>query len=192
MPELIPDERRDYYRILDQVGLSVEPITGDELPSIEDFVAEVPDAFQLVNHLTRIEADSSVLLHSISDRTPEVGRYLKTLNSKIEAIAKHIVTHNVDIDLKIHQATLSAGGISFDSPIAYPKDSLVRAQMVLYPSCTGILTYCKVVRCQALTDSDGFDIALEYQRIQETDRDALVRHVLQLQSNLLRQSKNEN
>ena len=63
--------------------------------------------------------------------------------------------------------------------------------MVLYPSCSGILTYGKIVRCRPMpnTDPQQYDIALEYILITENDRDALVRHILQLQSNYLRKSK---
>ena len=191
MTDLLPDERRDFYRIHDQVGLQYQLVEDQALPSMQSFVAEVPDEFQLVNHLARIDADSSTLLHSISDRAPEVGRYLRILNNKIESIARHIVTHQLDSEIQMQEVTLSAGGIGFHSPLKLSMGDLVRCQMVLYPSCTGILTYGEVVRSVPLKDSDEFDIALEYVRIQESDRDVLVRHVLQLQSNLLRLAKSE-
>ena len=71
------------------------------------------------------------------------------------------------------------------------KGDTVRLSMVIYPSCSGILTYGRVVRCEPMKDTKPlqYDIAIEYVLINEADRDALVRHVLKLQSNYLRKKK---
>ena len=116
---------------------------------------------------------------------------LKIINGKIEALARHIVTIGINDEIKPQAVTLSAGGACFVSNEKIALESNIRFSMVLYPSCSGILTYGKVVRCNPMPDTvpQQYDVALEYVLITENDRDALVRHVLQLQSNYLRQSK---
>jgi len=186
------DERRGYYRINDTVGLVYTVCqTDNEIPTEEEFIAEVPDEFQLINHLSRIDMESSSLLHSIHETSPEISRYIKIINAKIEAIARQVVSIGLTDEIQSYNVTLSAGGISFLSPEKIELDKTIRSQMILYPSCSGILTYGKVVRCNPVVEhsTEQFDIALEYSHITETDRDALVRHVLQLQSNQLRQKK---
>jgi hypothetical protein len=184
------DERRDFYRINDTVGVHFT-VCDSELPNAESFAAEIPNEFQLISHLNSIDMDSSTLLHNIQDTSPDVSRYLKIINAKIEALARHIVTIGIDDEIKPQAVTLSAGGVCFVSNEKFELASYIRLSMVLYPSCSGILTYGKVVRSNSMPDTvpQQYDIALEYILITENDRDALVRHVLQLQSNYLRQSK---
>ncbi len=186
------NERRDYYRIKDSVGLQYSVCNSDaDIPTEDEFIGEVPEEFHLISHLSKIDMDNSTLLHNLSDISPDVSRYLKVINSKIEAIARHVVSIGLTDEIKPRKVTLSAGGLSFLSVDNIALGKTVRSQMILYPSCSGILTYGEVVRCHPIS-VDGeqqFDIAIEYTLINETDRDALVRHVLQLQSNQLRQKK---
>ncbi|RKZ99586.1 MAG: hypothetical protein DRQ47_10795 [Gammaproteobacteria bacterium] len=192
MAESSSDERRDYYRINDRVGFNFTIcVDEDEVPSEANFALEIPDEFQLINHLIHIDMENSSLLHSIQDASPDVSRYLKVINSKIDALARHMVVTGLTDEIKTREVTLSAGGISFESSDPISLDRILRTQMILYPSCSGILTYGKVVRCEPIKKGKDalYDIAMEYIRIHETDRDALVRHVLQLQSTYLRQKK---
>ena len=179
------DERRDYYRINDTVGLRVEPTTQEQIPAMEDFTEQSADEFRLINHLSRIDLENSTLLHNIQDTNPDIARYLKLINIKIEAIAKQIVAMGLTDEVKPTDITLSAGGISYKSNIPYDKGDVVKLQMILYPSNAVINAYAKAVRSQP--QGDVFDNAFEYILITESDRDTLVRHVLQLQSNSLRQ-----
>ena len=179
------DERRDYYRINDTVGLRVEPTTQEQIPAMEDFTEQSADEFRLINHLSRIDLENSTLLHNIQDTNPDIARYLKLINIKIEAIAKQIVAMGLTDEVKPTDITLSAGGISFKGNIPFDKGDLVKLQMILYPSNAVINAYARAVRSHP--QGDVFDNAFEYILITESDRDTLVRHVLQLQSNSLRQ-----
>ncbi|PCJ50013.1 MAG: hypothetical protein COA74_04285 [Gammaproteobacteria bacterium] len=190
MTDTSHDERRDFYRINDTVGLHYT-VCDNDIPDAESFAAEIPNEFQLISHLNGIDMDSSTLLHNIQDISPDVSRYFKIINNKIDALARHIVTLGIDDEIKPQAVTLSAGGVCFVCNEKLALDSFVRVSMVLYPSCSGILAYGKVVRCEAMPDThpQQYDLALEYVLINESDRDSLVRHVLQLQSNYLRQNK---
>ncbi len=186
------DDRRDFYRISDTVGLIYSVCSGENaIPTENEFIAEVPDEFQLISQLSKIDLENSTLLQNIHDLSPDICRYLKTINTKIEAIARQVVSIGLTDEVKSHKVTLSAGGVSFILSEPVELGAILRTQMILYPSCSGILTYGKVVRCKAITvdDTEQYDIAIEYCLIHENDRDALVRHVLHLQSNQLRQKK---
>ncbi|MEL0069102.1 MAG: hypothetical protein VW874_12650, partial [Gammaproteobacteria bacterium] len=126
------DERRDYYRINDTVGLRVEPTTQEQIPAMEDFTEQSADEFRLINHLSRIDLENSTLLHNIQDTNPDIARYLKLINIKIEAIAKQIVAMGLTDEVKPTDITLSAGGISYRSNIPFDKGDLVKLQMILY------------------------------------------------------------
>jgi hypothetical protein len=183
------DERRDYYRINDKVGLQVEHCDKADIPSHEEFAAEANDDFKLINHLSRMDLDNSALLHTIQDNSPDVARYLKLINSKIDALAKQIVSMGLTDEVEPTEVTLSAGGISYISNAPGPESGYAKLRMILYPSNAVITSYGRVVRTGP-TD-DGYEVAFEYQLINESDRDALVRHVLQLQSNSLRKRATE-
>lgn len=178
------DERRDYYRIDDTVGLSFETVTESELPTHDEFTTTPPDEFQLINQLKALELENSKILHTIQEETPEIARYFKLLNQKIEAIAKTIVTQGLTDEISTQEVTLSAGGINFISENMLATDNYVKLRMILYPSTSVINCYARVIRSE-VTDG-GFDTAFEYSLLSESDRDTLVRHVLQVQSNALR------
>ncbi len=186
------DERRDYYRISDTVGFTCAICKNEnEIPSMAEFIAEIPDEFQLINQLSRIDMESSALLHTIQETSPDISRYLRILNSKVEAIARHIVSFGLTDEIKLEKVTLSAGGLSLITNEVVALGCVLRKIMILYPCCSVILTYGKFVGCRAIPDTTPpqFDTALEYILINESDRDVLVRHALQLQSNQLRQKK---
>ncbi len=186
------DDRRDYYRISDTVGLIYSVCSGkNDIPTENEFITEVPDEFQLISQLSKIDLENSTLLQSIHDVSPDICRYLKTINTKIEAIARQVVSIGLTEEVDSHKVTLSAGGVSFVLSEPVELGAILRTQMILYPSCSGILTYGKVVRCEdiSIDDTEQYDIAIEYCQKKKNDRDALVRHVLHLQSNQLRQKK---
>ena len=192
MNEISNDERRDYYRINDTVGFSCSICKSEkEIPTLEEFLAEIPDEFQLINYLNRIDIDNASLLHTIQEVSPDISRYLKIINAKIDALSRHMVTVGSMEEIKFEKITLSAGGLSLINDENIALGTILRTRMVLYPSCSGILTYGKVVRSFAIpnTEPAQYDTALQYVLIKESDRDVLVRHVLQLQSNQLRQKK---
>ncbi|NNJ72683.1 MAG: PilZ domain-containing protein [Enterobacterales bacterium] len=185
------DERRDYYRIEDTVGLSFETCTESELPSNDEFLRMAPDEFQLINHLKNLDLENSKLLHTIQEESPDIARYLKLVNLKIEALAKNIITKGLTDEIATTEVTLSAGGINLISQNMLATENYIKLRMILYPSTCVINCYAKVVRSEPC--DGGFDSAFEYFLITESDRDILVRHVLQLQSNTLRkQTAQEN
>ena len=183
------EERRDYYRIDDTVGLSFETVSELELPSQDEFQNSTPDEFQLINQLKSLELENSAILNSIQEQTPEIARYFKLLNAKIDAVAKTIITQGLTDEISTTQVTLSAGGINFISPNMLATDNYVKLRMVLYPSNCVINCYARVVRSEVT--EGGFESAFEYKLITESDRDTLVRHVLQVQSNALRKKSAE-
>ena len=192
MTEIAGDERRDYYRIQDTVGFTYSICKSEnDIPTKDEFIAEVPDEFQLINHLSQIDLESSTLLHSIQEVSPDISRYMKIINAKIDALARHVVSTGLTDEIQSRKIVLSAGGLSFVTGEDIATGTTLRTRMIIYPSCTGILTYGIVVRSRLITDTDPdqYDTAIEYILINESDRDALVRHVLQLQSNLLRHKK---
>lgn len=192
MTNLLNDEKRNYYRIKDNVGLSYTICSEEsEFPDHKDFIAEIPGDYHLITEIKQIDHENNNLLRTIEDKHPELSRYLKVMNSKIEILARHLVTKGLTDDIKIQPVCLSAGGLSFTTNETIPLNTVLKLRIVLYPSCSGILTYAKVVRCEAMEKSDPaqYEVAVKYGLIHETDRDSLVRHAMKLQSNLLRQQK---
>jgi hypothetical protein len=88
--------------------------------------------------------------------------------------------------------TLSGGGICFGVDREYPQNALLELRIVLLPSMVGILSVGKVVSCQqafpALSASP-WNMAVEYRDIREADRDLLVKHVMNRQTEELRRQR---
>ena len=66
--------------------------------------------------------------------------------------------------------------------------------MILHPSIIGILSMAHVVYCERLAEMAGsypWQIAVEYSHIREADRDLLVSHIMNRETELLRRQRGE-
>ena len=187
-------ERREYFRIRDQVILEYRPLNAAEAAFMaEELQRDIPDRFTIA---ARCEANSRTmnrLSHTFVGKMPDLARYLKLLDDKLNYMARLFVMEAMDVTERIPQVvTLSGGGICFGVDREYPQDTLLELRIVLLPSMIGIHSVGKVVNCQqaypALSASP-WNMAVEYRDIREADRDLLVKHVMNRQTEELRRQR---
>jgi hypothetical protein len=187
-------ERREYFRIRDQVVLDYQPLDAAEAALVaEEIQRDMPDRFTVVS---RFEASSRImnrLTHTFASKMPDLARYLKSMDDKLNYMARLFVMEAIDLHERIPQVvTLSGGGICFGVDREYTEDTLLELRIVLLPSMTGILSVGKVVHCQqAFPGLSGspWNIAVEYRDIREPDRDLLVKHIMNRQTEELRRQR---
>ena len=180
-------DRRDYYRIEDQVHLMQKPIEKhliSDNPYGEQY--ELPRQALLISQLQSIDNDSRDLLRQVGDHNRALGSYLRSMDEKIELIAKYLVSHDKTLSEKI-TVNLSEGGISFYSGVEAQLDTYVHLIIVLFPSYASIAAIGVVKACEKIDEQPSlYRIGIEFAVLLEADRKQIVRHIRRRQSQDIR------
>ncbi len=184
-------DRRKFFRLDDKVNLSFELLTEEEMPSrINELTFGLTD-LTVLTRMSSITQQLAATLHRIDQREPDIADYLRGLDEKIELLAQSYLSKNSELtDLPKQIANLSAGGIAFTVDEAIELGAPLEVKLLLFPSYTGILVIGRVVSCE-LSDIDGYQVRIDFEYIRDNDRDALIRHILRRQGELLRRMREE-
>ncbi len=192
----VVDERRDFFRIEDFLSLSYQEISAAELPQrLERMNREMDTNFTIMSGLTSISQQMMGILHKIQAESPEIASYLKSLDQKMELLGRALVSG--DANLKAEQArpvNLSVSGMAFKSTEQLEVGAILELRMLLFPSLTGIFAFGEVVGCNRLEPAESefsHFIRIAFTHMRESDRDALARHIVQRQTAMLQQLREE-
>ncbi len=186
------DERREFFRIDDSVQVSYRSVSASDVPStIDDKLQN--DRFSVMTRMQAISQHLSAALHRIEQRDPDVADYLKALDEKINLLGQSFLAEESDLlGQASRSVNLSAGGLAMDVADAMSLGDLVEIKLLLLPSFTGVLAYGEVVGVEAsqAPESDyPHHVRINFSLIRESDQEALIRHIMRRQGEMLRQRK---
>ncbi len=191
------DERREYFRIDDEVALDYRVIDSSEMDRLLDKIqSRMVDRFTAASSFAATTRQMTHLIHKIQGQSPELARCLQAIDQKLNMIAQLFVSEEVRENLQdTREVNISAGGVAFRAQHEIPVGSLLELRMVLFPSLVGILTISRVIHCERVNDGNPrfpWQVAVEYEHLKETDRELLVRHIMARETELLRSRRTEN
>jgi len=186
-------ERREYFRIKNWIIINHELIPSlEDAPPIEDLAQSSSPKINLLHELNRLENENQAYLGSLAEKQSQLGNYLLNINRKIELLTQFVV-QSLDTDAQeLTEVDISGGGVRFTAQDSYELDQHVKIELVLVPECVGIVAYGRVVDCKPREQDTGYDLALIFVKLREAHRDAIIKHVFQVQSRQLRQDQGEN
>jgi hypothetical protein len=190
-----PDRRR-FFRIEDSISLSYHPVPPEDLEHrLERLETEMEDNFTAASSLASISQRMAGVLHKISVESPEIAQYLKALDQKIDLLGRAMLSNDPSLQEQQAQAVnLSASGMAFNSAQPEKVGTVLELRLILLPSLMGLLIYGEVMGCEKLKDPEqGFshNIRVDFSHMRDSDRDVLIRHVIQRQTRMLRQRREE-
>ena len=193
-PVIGEQDRRKFFRIDDSVSLSFRPVAPADLPArLKSLEEDQSNDFTVVSSLAAISQEMAGIMHRIEVALPDVGRYLKALDSKIDLLGRAFLAGNSDLtEQRARLVNLSASGMAFSTVEALDVGTMLELKLLLLSSFTGILTYSEVVGCEPLDSAEGenaFQIRVNFTHMRENDRDVLIRHILKRQSAMLRKQR---
>lgn len=191
------DERREYFRIADEIALDYRPVKEQEVEQLmERMQSRLVDRFTAASSFAATTRQMAHVIHKVQTDSPELARCLQAIDQKLNMIAQLFVSEEMGLeDQPTRQVTLSAGGVAFHAQHELPAGSLLELRMVLFPSMVGILTISRVIHCERSHDDDSpfpWQVAVEYEHLRETDRELLVRHIMAKETEQLRALRSEN
>ncbi len=188
--------RRNYFRVDDQVTLSFRVITEDELPLIEEKISgHKTDRFTATASFVSESRKRLPLLSQIRNKDPNIARFLDALQNQMNHMAQLFLLQEMeDGGNAAQEISISASGIAFVTKQPLVANSLLEIRLLLLSSCTGILVCGRVVRSDPLTDSDSnieYYTAIEFLPMNEDDLDLLIKHALDCQAAARRQQRRD-
>jgi len=191
------DERREYFRIADEIVLDYQLIREDDIDRLlERLQSSLVDRFTAASSFMATTRQMMQVIHKVQADSPELARVLQAIDQKLNMIAQLFVSEEMGLeDQPSRQVTLSAGGVAFRTQQQIPAGTLLELRMVLFPSMVGILTVSRVIHCERMDDGNQqfpWQVAVEYEHLRENDRELLVRHIMSKETAQLRAQHPEN
>jgi c-di-GMP-binding flagellar brake protein YcgR len=191
------DERREYFRIEDEIALDYRLISdaeADEL--VERMRSRLVDRFTAASSFAATTRQMAHVIHKVQTQSPELARCLQAIDQKLNMIAQLFVSEEMQLNEQpTREVNLSAGGVAFRAQHELRVGSMLELRMVLFPSLVGILTISRVIHCERVNDSNAqfpWQVAVEYEHLREADRELLVRHIMSKETQQLRALRSEN
>jgi hypothetical protein len=187
-PSIASKERREFLRVEEQVVLNYRVVTEEEAAAVAARLnAPCPDRFTVAARFESSTTGMAHLLHGLAGRLPEVAACVRVLDQKLNDLARLLLVQETDCSSEPPRlASLSAGGLAFGSREQLAEGDLLELKLVLPGAMIGILTVARVVHVEHLPGA-GFTggypwwVGVQYLHIRESDRDLLVKHVMQVQ-----------
>lgn len=167
----VADDRRQYVRVHDAVGLQVQRLT--ELPA-----AGLPGkAANAVSSVRQHDKYSMVGYAQVRRDHPAVANYIDELEERIRQL---MLDSKDAVATPTHKVSLSAGGINFSDKTLLHPGELVAISLTLFPSGRRIS-----VDAQILSGNDAPEVSkcdepsyrATFIRLSDADRQALQMHV---------------
>lgn len=169
-------ERRRFFRIDDAVALAVTPLSRDERDARLKTLQDTPQG-SLVGEL-HVEREGLLpVMRELETSQPAVARYLRLLERQVDLLARAIGDPGDTLpDAPTHDVNLSAQGIRFPHGEALEPGTSVELSLKLFPSRLRLVLLGEVVACQA-TNTNAFDVAVDFRDITPADQELLIKHI---------------
>ncbi len=176
-------DRRQFYRIEHQVAIEYKRVSeADVMDSARPYQFDVSPHFLLLSELQAMDTETGHLLRKIGEKQPEISAYLKLLDTKIDRIARSLVSEELTNtgSLRLQNINLSEGGLSFDCDDNLPLGQYMALKLVFPDSLLGLLLYATVQRNDTI--DTGYQIGIEFIKMPESCRTLLARFILEAQA----------
>ena len=166
------EDRREYYRIDDQIALQIR-LHGSQ--NEEDSLL-----FNLLGDLHLLEYDAQPLLRLVSESDRSVGNYFKIINKRIDLLGQ-VLAHNLLKDIgPARDVSLSESGMSFVDEPAHPIGTLLSLKIILLPQAFGLLVDARVIEHRKTRE--GMQTVTVFENLSDATRQILARHILHKQA----------
>ncbi|HEY9200971.1 MAG TPA: PilZ domain-containing protein [Gammaproteobacteria bacterium] len=184
------DERREYFRVEDDIYLQWHKVSEDEYARAEETLKHLTDDdFSLSADFATLNHKFHPILNNIKQAHPDIAHYLELLNTKLDSLGHHLLQQQEVYDeQKLTHVNISASGMMYATDEPVPVNTLLKLEYVLFPEKVGIITFGKVVNTTLLEDSKHC-IHISFEHMRTEDSELMIKHNLNTQMNMIREHK---
>ncbi|WP_404362059.1 PilZ domain-containing protein [Marinobacter sp.] len=175
-----PEDRRDYFRINDRIGLEFRKLPPDREDGSDPFDEGHLDGLRA--ELKRLDLEVRNQTIALAEKDRLLGMLFKSLNGKIDILARIMALEQNPLQPDAWQeVTLSEGGIAFHAPAGtFAVGDLVALRMTLPPELFRPEAVGRVIEISSGEGDDPLYHA-EFTQLPESDRQQIARHIMRLQ-----------
>ncbi|WP_325892953.1 PilZ domain-containing protein [Grimontia sp. NTOU-MAR1] len=177
----------EYFSVHAHLKINVDVLGDDEhVPSEAEFGREIPVAFRIAGECGDLDNGVEKDIQALhQDDSQALTKFLQAQNQKINLLLGFMLSQQDDPKIRHQTETFGASGLTFIARKAFEKGQHVRLKLFLENPPSAIYCYGSVYGCK---EKNGkFAVGVKYIRLQEEDRDVLIRAALHQQQKLLRQ-----
>jgi len=186
MPIPQPENRREYYRINDEIALLLRLLAEDAEHASVAFPEDAA-LFSQLEALQELELQTQPLLRQLAEGDAALANCLRLLDRRT-ALLTQTLLQQVDTDFGSRQrVSLCEAGLS----MIYPQELLtgrrLALKILLLPQSHALLLCARIIYCQPA--EGGYSVGLEFEHLSEIQRQVLARHILHQQAGQRRQER---
>lgn len=166
------EDRREYYRIDDQIALQIRLA---DTQTEEDSLL-----FSLLGDLHLLEYEAQPLLRSVGETDRSIANYFKVINKRIDLLGQ-VLAHNLLKDIgPARDVSLSESSLVFVDESLYPIGTLLSLKIVLLPQGFGLRVDARVIEHRH--SADAVQTVTFFENLTDATRQILARHILHKQA----------
>lgn len=182
-------DKRDHYRIRDEIHVTHETVTGGHMQSIrpeENFT--LSSAFLASREFYELELDALDILREVNENNRQLGSFLHNLNRRMSLLARSLLADEVNSeDTACLDSEISEGGIAFLTGQFLTPGTNLALKLLFTPSYLGLTCYAQVRHCRLTDDGEAYRVGTQFMHLDEPSRRLISRHIIRQQSEERRQ-----
>ena len=184
------DERREYFRVEDDIYLQWQAVSEDEYARADEILKNLTgNDFSLSADFATLNHKFHPILSNIKQAHPDIAHYLELLNTKLDSLGHHLLQQqDVYNKQKLTHVNISASGLMYATKNPLKIDTLLKLEYVLCPEKVGIITYGRVVNTTLLENGEHC-IHISFEHMRAEDSELMIKHNLNIQMNIIREHK---
>ena len=192
-PHDVHGERRENFRVNDTVLIDYERLSRQEMEfRRRKYAQEAASAFSLVSEMNELRQQTAVLRRQAERESAVFARLVEHLDRKLDRVIGVLMIHEFgDRPPELLSVDIGADGMGFGTIDVFEVGQALDMRLMMPATGLGLHTFAEVVRCGESRGRGGFNVGVQFQFLREYDREVLVQHLLQRQSIMLRQRKQE-
>jgi c-di-GMP-binding flagellar brake protein YcgR len=183
-------ERRQNFRIEDTIYLEYQHVgEGD---NTEQEVSSLPldDVCLGMRQIRELELQASHALANIRKHHSDIAHYLTILDRKIDTLSRMVGSIGMGADVKpTTRVNIGSGGMAFDTREPLEKGEQLLLKVVLFPSHQCLQMIARVAYSHGGNGDGNYLTGLTFEEMPEQQQDALIQHLLEVQSAQLRRER---
>jgi len=186
-----PNNRREYFRINDRIGLRVVFLNESEFGQLRAKAASRHERQQQLNTMMVSSESRRAALRGIREESTAIASFLAGLDERLDTLANLMTQESSQAPrTRTHEVNLSASGLRFYCNEDYPQGAHLELHIHLFPSDNCLRLYGAVAWCRRAGgpgSSRGRNaVAVDYSDIPDSDREILFRHINSRQLDFVR------
>jgi hypothetical protein len=178
----------DFFTIQDDFPVNLVPLdSADQLPSDEEFEAQIPELFLIASSMAESDTHKIQAIKVEQPAGSALVDFLEQQHKRLNILLGYMLRNEDDAAHRFSGKEYGGGGIRVVSDAKLEVGQMFQAKLFFKQEALAIYCYARLESSEPLDNSDQFLCTLSFERIREEDQELLIRASLHAQSRQLKE-----